>query len=85
MVMKFRVSDYLRSNGAVWKQVACTRPGASTRDTAPAMHSWCIEQFGPLGIDVLPEERRWSISLDGHSTYYFRNPRDCTAFLLRWS
>ena len=86
MSIKLRVSDYYRSNGTVWKQVACTRPEPyEYGPPAPALRSWCVEQFGPLDDAVLSEDRRWSISLDNHSTYYFRNPQDCTAFLLRWS
>ena len=80
MAMKFRVSDYHRSNGTVWQQIFSMDRGLESE-----LFFWCVEQFGPLEVAVLPEERRWSISLDRHSTYYFRNPRDCTAFLLRWS
>ena len=84
MVMKLRVSDYYRSNGTVWKQVLFVSdiPWASNQSE---LFFWCTEQFGPFEPSVLPEDRRWSISLDRQSIYYFRNPRDCTAFLLRWS
>jgi hypothetical protein len=81
MVMKFRVSDYHRSNGAVWKQVRLLLRVQNQSE----LYSWCTEQFGSLEVAILPEDRRWSISLDKYSTYYFRDPRDCTAFLLRWS
>jgi hypothetical protein len=80
MVMKFRVSDYHRSNGTVWKQIFSMDRGLESE-----LFFWCVEQFGPFEPAVLPEDRRWSISLDKYSTYYFRNPQDCTAFLLRWS
>ena len=84
MVMKLRVSDYHRTNGTVWKQVLFVSdiPWASNQSE---LFFWCTEQFGPFEPSVLPEDRRWSISLDNHSTYYFRDPVDCTAFLLRWS
>ena len=84
MVMKLRVSDYHRTNGTVWKQVLFVSdiPWASNQSE---LFFWCTEQFGPFEPAVLPEDRRWSISLDRQSTYYFRDPVDCTAFLLRWS
>jgi hypothetical protein len=85
MVMKFTVSDYHRKNGTVWKQVYCMSSDLWPRLVLSEKLLWCIEQFGPLDDAVLPEDRRWSISLDRHSTYYFRDPVDCTAFLLRWS
>jgi len=84
MVMKFRVSDYHRSNGAVWKQVLSVS-GIPWAENQSEKFFWCTQQFGPFEPAVLPEDRRWSISLDKYSTYYFRDPRDCTAFLLRWS
>lgn len=84
MVMKFRVSDYHRSNGTVWKQVLVVSdiPWAENQSK---LFLWCTEQFGPFEPYVSPEDRRWSISLDKQSYYYFRDPQDCTAFLLRWS
>ena len=82
--MKFRVSDYHRSNGTVWKQVLFVS-GIPWAENQSDLFFWCTKQFGPFEPDVLPEDRRWSISLDRQSTYYFRNPGDCTAFLLRWS
>ena len=86
MVMKFRVSDYHRTNGTVWKQVYCMSSDPRGRELVLSEKLlWCIEQFGPLDDAVLSEDRRWSISLDKYSTYYFRDPVDCTAFLLRWS
>ena len=81
MVVKFRVSDYHRSNGKIWKQVRLLLRAENQSE----LYHWCIEQFGSLEVAVLPENRRWSISLDKYSTYYFRDPVDCTAFLLRWS
>lgn len=83
VVMKFRVSDYHRSNGTVWKKVLYESGGLP--ESQSELYHWCTEQFGPFEPAVLPEDRRWSISLDRHSTYYFRDPVDCTAFLLRWS
>ena len=87
MVMKFRVSDYHRRNGTVWKQVlfVSDRYNVSEAESQSELFFWCTEQFGPFEPAVLPEDRRWSISLDRKSTYYFRDPVDCTAFLLRWS
>jgi hypothetical protein len=85
MVMKFTVSDYHRKNGTVWKQVYCMSSDLWPRLVLSEKLLWCIEQFGPLDDAVLPEDRRWSISLDRHSTYYFRNATDCEWFLLRWS
>ena len=85
MVMKFRVSDYHRSNGTVWKQALSVAGGPPDRNLETEQWIWCTEQFGPFEPAVLPEDRRWSISLDKRSTYYFRDPVDCTAFLLRWS
>lgn len=81
MVMKFRVSDYRRSNGTIWKQVRLLLRAENQSE----LYHWCTEQFGSLEVAVLPENRRWSISLDRWSSYYFRDPVDCTAFLLRWS
>lgn len=88
MVVKLRVSDYHRSNGTVWKQVRCAfvhDPGnydiaalAGESVQISEMHAWCTEEFG---IDY----QRWHTSLDGHTCWYFCNPQDCTAFLLRWS
>ena len=83
MAIKLRVSDYYRSNGTVWKQVFYESGGLP--ESQSELYHWCTEQFGPFEPAVLPENRRWSISLDKWSTYYFRNPVDCTAFLLRWS
>lgn len=83
MVMKLRVSDYHRRNGTVWKQVLYESGGLP--ESQSELYHWCTEQFGPFEPAVLPENRRWSISLDKWSTYYFRDPVDCTAFLLRWS
>ena len=78
MAIKLRVSDYYRSNGTVWKQVAYY-------PAADEMRRWCEKQFGLYEKLNLAEDRRWSISLDGHSTFFFRNPEDCEWFLLRWS
>ena len=90
MVMKFRVSNHRRSNGTVWKKVLYESDRYNVSDIPWAesqseLYHWCTEQFGPFEPAVLPEDRRWSISLDRQSTYYFRDPVDCTAFLLRWS
>ena len=83
MVMKFRVSDYHRSNGTVCKQVLYESGGLP--ESQSELYHWCTEQFGPFEPAVLPEDRSWSISLDGHSTFFFRNPEVCEWFLLRWS
>jgi hypothetical protein len=82
--MKFRVRDCYRSNGTVWKQVLFVS-GIPWAQNQSELYSWCTEQFGPFEPAVLPEDRRWSISLDRQSTYYFRNATDCEWFLLRWS
>ena len=82
--MKFRVSNHRRSNGTVWKKVLF-ESGTHWASNQSELYHWCTEQFGPFEPAVLPENRRWSISLDRQSTYYFRDPVDCTAFLLRWS
>lgn len=84
MVMKFRVSNHRRSNGTVWKKVLF-ESGTPWASNQSELYHWCTEQFGPFEPAVLPEDRRWSISLDTWSTYYFRNAEDCEWFLLRWS
>jgi len=85
MAMKFRVSD-LHRRGTVWKQVFYFEDDPyAYYPAADEMRRWCEKQFGLYEKLNLAEDRRWSISLDGHSTFFFRDPVDCTAFLLRWS
>ena len=45
------------------------------------IQEWCEKTFGPGG-----RKNRWRFGwTDVNSTYYFKNSKDATIFLLRWS
>ena len=45
------------------------------------IQQWCEKTFGPGG-----RKMRWRFGWTNvNSTYYFRNPKDLSMFILRWS
>ena len=51
-------------------------------NTWAAINSWCRETYGPVGDVWSNQSERWYAN---GGKYYFRNPADLTAFMLRWS
>ena len=44
------------------------------------MHEWCTEKFGPGG-----RKFRWRRGwIEENTTFYFRNQKDASMFILRW-
>jgi hypothetical protein len=46
------------------------------------MHEWCTRTFGPGGRNKhLRWRRGWT---ENNTTFYFRNQKDASMFILRW-
>ena len=80
--MEFIVRDVNRINGSVWQRVEIPR-NLSHADWW-YMQQWCRDLFGPFGREAA-DAPQWSISVDGRSNLFFKNPEDVTLFLLRWT
>lgn len=55
------------------------------------MQSWCRQHFGPGKWIAEHEVKEWEglpnwtiHSMFGNTTFNFKNPKDCTLFILRW-
>ncbi len=47
------------------------------------IQDWCKQTFGPGGRS---KKLRWRFGwTDKNDTYYFKNPKDASMFLLRWT
>ena len=55
----------------------------NSREKWDAMSAWCTEHFGPAPNNrwATPNDRWFAVD----SAYWFRDPRDQTLFVLRWS
>lgn len=86
-LMSQPVEDLILSKGTIYgSRYYCVEPiGGNWKD----MEQWCIDSFGETGNiwsetkNLTPEPlQRWYMN---NRKFWFRNERDRTVFILRWS
>lgn len=62
-----------------YKHKVMFEPSRSVNEHRP-IREWCETTFGPGG-----RKNRWRFGwTDKSDTFYFKNPKDATMFILRW-